>query len=276
MRVPYEIMLEDSFFYYDQESVTNKYASNMKKGHHHNFFEVYYLCSGECTVFIGDKTYSVHPNSLIFIPPDTIHQYTYITNKHQRILLSFTTDYINPNIVDIISPLWEQHVCKLPSTDSIDKLLQKISSHAYSDDVFSKELIRCYLVELFHYAHSVLNAGFASTDLLYIPPIHNILDYISQNFAQDITLHQLAVSAGYSDSYFSRLFKTVTGMGYKEYTLLIRLKHAENLLSSTNKSIKNIAIDSGFNDTNRFSLLFKQKYGLSPSEFRKKLSESKE
>jgi AraC-like DNA-binding protein len=78
----------------------------------------------------------------------------------------------------------------------------------------------------------------------------------------------LAKRTGLSPSYFSKRFHLITGMGMKEYLTYVRLKHAEDELISTNHSIKEIALNSGFSDSNYFKDAFRKEYGLSPRSYR--------
>jgi transcriptional regulator GlxA family with amidase domain len=59
-------------------------------------------------------------------------------------------------------------------------------------------------------------------------------------------------------------------MGFKEYVTFTRLTVAENLLKTTDLSIADIAYETGFNDSNYFSLVFRQHYGTPPTDYRKK------
>ena len=93
--------------------------------------------------------------------------------------------------------------------------------------------------------------------------------FITENYSQNITLAMLADMAGYSESYFSRLFKTSTGFGYKDFIQTVRLKTAKELLSKGNDSVCGIAFKCGFSDSNYFSSVFKRSVGMSPLKYRK-------
>ena len=93
--------------------------------------------------------------------------------------------------------------------------------------------------------------------------------YIYRNFQSPLTLDEVAGIAGLSPTYFSRKFKLLTGMGFKEYLNYIRLKHACAALLTTDNSITDIALEYGFSDSNYFKDLFKKEFGKSPREYRK-------
>lgn len=93
--------------------------------------------------------------------------------------------------------------------------------------------------------------------------------YIYQNFQRPISLEDAAEVASLSPTYFSKKFKLVTGMGFKEYLNYVRLKHAQTALLTTSNTITDIALECGFNDGNYFKDLFRKVYGRSPREYRK-------
>ena len=72
-----------------------------------------------------------------------------------------------------------------------------------------------------------------------------------------------------SRSYLSKKFKAVTGFGFKEYIVNVRIKNACRLLLETNKSITDIAFECGFNDSNYFGDSFRKIKGISPRKYRK-------
>ncbi len=101
------------------------------------------------------------------------------------------------------------------------------------------------------------------------PVIKKVCDYIDENLAQDISLEQAADFAGVSSFYLSKLFKEEKGETYINFISDKRLEKSRQLLEETELSIKEITAKVGYNDQNYFSRIFKNKYGLSPKEYRK-------
>jgi len=91
---------------------------------------------------------------------------------------------------------------------------------------------------------------------------------LRENMNFNIDARQLAgdVNTGYS--YFRSMFKKYTGMSPMQYHLQLRIKKAEDLLLMTQKPVKEIAYELGFQSIFYFSRLFKQKTGKKPSEIR--------
>lgn len=98
-------------------------------------------------------------------------------------------------------------------------------------------------------------------------------EHIRQNFQKDLSLEEVAQSAGISPYYFSKLFKEETGMNFTEYLTGLRMEKAKQLLSNQKLSIKQVCVDSGYANPNYFSRIFKKWTGITPTEFRDGLQE---
>lgn len=98
--------------------------------------------------------------------------------------------------------------------------------------------------------------------------IHKVKDYIHDHYMDDVRLDDMASIAGMSRSAFSRFFKLHTGLTLRDYLINIRLGNATRLLVDTSDSIANIGFFCGFNNLSNFNRIFKDRKGMSPSEFR--------
>ena len=97
--------------------------------------------------------------------------------------------------------------------------------------------------------------------------IENAKKYLNENLTKNISLEELAKHCCISPFHFSRIYKIFTGYSVYQYLQLMRLKHAEMLLS-TALPVADIAFQSGFNSIDYFSAAFKKQYNSSPSSFR--------
>lgn len=101
--------------------------------------------------------------------------------------------------------------------------------------------------------------------------IRRAMTYISEHFQEPLRLDTLARTACLSPCYFSRAFQRTTGMTPHQYVLETRLRSARYLLSSTQRSVKEIAADTGFADASSFCAFFRARTGYTPSAYRKSL-----
>lgn len=100
------------------------------------------------------------------------------------------------------------------------------------------------------------------------PVVKKVSSYVRGNLSEDLSLETVAQTVGVSSFYLSKLFKEETGETFINYVTDCRLEESRKLLRSTEKSVKEITADVGYNDQNYFSKLFKNKYGVSPTEYR--------
>ena len=99
--------------------------------------------------------------------------------------------------------------------------------------------------------------------------VSRTMAYIRANVGKKITLHELAQMAGLSDFYFSHLFKEMTGQSPTEFIIYSRIDQAKVLLTTTSLSVGEIAKQVGYAKSSNFILMFQNRVGCSPLQFRK-------
>lgn len=105
----------------------------------------------------------------------------------------------------------------------------------------------------------------------YAQEISKILSFIEENYQREMSLDSLSRSLNMSCSNFRRVFTETTGCSPIRYILNLRLRKAAHLLlENRNDSVQTIAALSGFPDSNYFSHQFRNLFGMSPLQYRKK------
>ena len=89
------------------------------------------------------------------------------------------------------------------------------------------------------------------------------------NYNNDLSIDDISEQLFVNHSYFSRVFKSKTGMSPKQYILNLRMDRAKELLKNTDYSVSEISASVGFKDALYFSRIFSKKEGISPSLYRK-------
>ncbi len=102
-------------------------------------------------------------------------------------------------------------------------------------------------------------------------PIEEAKNYIEHHLAKEVSLEEVADVLGLNASYFSQLFKQMTGETFVQYRIKRRMEKAKKLLESAHYRITDISYEIGYGDHPHFTKTFKKYTGLSPSEYRRKL-----
>ena len=98
--------------------------------------------------------------------------------------------------------------------------------------------------------------------------------YIDAHYAEDISIADIARESGYSESQFRRIFERVLAKSPSDYITTIRLNAARKLLTTTEKSVTDIAIEVGFFDQSHFTKAFKRERGTTPGRYRRQFWKS--
>ena len=99
--------------------------------------------------------------------------------------------------------------------------------------------------------------------------VEEALKYIESDYCNPISVQDIADRLNVNRSYLHRLFKSFTGMSIQDYLLDYRIRQACILLKNTDLSVRAIAHSVSYIDALYFSRLFRQKKGMSPSQYRK-------
>lgn len=249
----------------------------MKTEHFHSFYEFYYLLNGKRKIFVNNRVYHVKEGDMVLIPKGEIHRTTYNSkDSHERIALCFTQESIHHLLEDIGSDTFmkcfqHKHLTIPPNRRGyLESLFDRLLHEQENEDELSQALCTRYCEEIILFIIRCQN--YAQPDIpeeLEDKDIEAAAVYISHHYKENITLNKMAKFSCMSDSYFSRRFKTVTGFGFKEYLNAVRIRHACDLLLSTDMSITQIASDCGYMDSNYFGDAFHKIKHVSPSQYRK-------
>jgi len=98
--------------------------------------------------------------------------------------------------------------------------------------------------------------------------IRNVVDFINENFSEDLKLALVGLHFGYHPDYLCRKFKKEMGVTFHGYILNLRFKKAMDLLVDSEMGIKEISFGVGFSRPEVFSRAFRRLAGCSPREFR--------
>lgn len=104
----------------------------------------------------------------------------------------------------------------------------------------------------------------------YVSRINRVIDYIENNLDQDLSLAVLAKVANFSPFYFHRIFRAMVDEPLNQFIQRVKVeKSAIQLITNPGKSITEIALDYGYSSSASFARIFKDRFQMSASEYRK-------
>jgi two-component system response regulator YesN len=109
---------------------------------------------------------------------------------------------------------------------------------------------------------------FSKLEKKYSPAIQKAIEYITSNYADDLTLGSISDYVFLNREHFSRQFKKEVGIGFTEFLTSFRLQKAKEILETTNLPVTEVAILIGIPNLSYFSTIFRKEFNCSPSDIR--------
>ncbi len=251
--------------------------------HWHSTIEIIYVLEGSLHVDINSTSSKILENNIEIINLDEAHRL--YSDKENKILLFhidpyffekyytdienmfFYTDTSNENsqnteIYDELKTFLSIIVCEV---------VQKSLDY---DEEIEKNLINIlfHLINNFHYL-TYDNEEIKENENL-LERYHRIAKYIFNNYNNNITLKDIANKEFLSTHYLSHEIKYATGLSFTDLVNLTRVEESIKLLLDTDKTISDICEEVGFSHTRYYNKHFKNYYGLTPLQYRKKFKVS--
>ncbi|ACL75782.1 AraC family transcriptional regulator [Ruminiclostridium cellulolyticum] len=243
--------------------------------HTHDYTEVKIVLSGYFKYIIDDKLYEVAKGNIIIINPGVQHEkiipsgvkveeFNYgLTNIHFKELPE--NFLIEPSSLPVFTlPLYQPEIIKC-----INETINEQEKNEPYCDLFIKSSI----MKLTALLHRGMTANKERTEKTRLDIqtsektniVNDILEYLSTNYMEQISLYRIAHNMYLSPVYISKIFKEETGESPINHLIRIRLTKARELLMSGNMPIKTVARSVGYEDAFYFSKLYKKYYGIPPS-----------
>lgn len=249
----------------------------MSHHHCHPYYELSYIEHGSCRFFVEDAMYDLHDGDFLLIPPQLFHYTRYLFGACLRCGVYFRVEDLSPELIARIPGgiafFSQLRIFQAPAASrrQIGALLERMAAEEQEFDELSPLMLRFQLQELL-----IMSSRLCSLLSENIADIHTTdqqvllaARFINEHFRQQISAADIAAASGFSPNYLSRKFREATGIGVHDYLVFIRLRNAAFELISTDDSVTDIALRSGFSDSNYFKDAFKKKYGITPREYRK-------
>ena len=244
--------------------------------HDHSAVEILLTMEGSVTYTVEDAVYQVRKGEVLILPPDMPHALTMGEGSSRYLFLFEPEGILSMRDIKTMSPHFHRPFYLHDGSEAhirIREILLRIQ------DVYEKRelmwntmcysyLLRIYTILAQRYLNGVRSRPAETGRIVESEVITAAMTYINNHYSQDLSLEDVAGFAGFSRYYFSRSFKKQTGYSFKDYLCQKRLQVAMDLLIRTDKSMKDVAADSGFGSVATFNRVFREKKGCTPTQFR--------
>jgi AraC-like DNA-binding protein len=252
--------------------------------HWHNDIEIVYVFEGSIRMGINSETRVLETGDMAICSSGDIHYYDSKDSSSKIMLIIFNPSLIGfpggwPLNVRLTSPFIENRFATRSEEKETD-INNRLSAimlelmYEYKHKLnYHEQIIIGLLHEwsgliLRHIPLDKINPQKDKRRITNMKIMQEVLEYLDVNYMHPITLADAAHQANMSLFYFSRFFKSISGMSYIAYLSNIRVNQAEQLLLTTDKTILDIALECGFTNIRTFNRVFKQIKQRTPSELR--------
>ena len=242
----------------------------------HESIEIKYFYEGSSVLLIGNKTVHASRGDVIVINPYEIHSTLDCGTEHLgryhciMVGLDFFSGIraADVNLRHLVFGHNRVFKTKHESDSTLGGIIESIVNAYKANDQYARLSIFGYMATLFS---ELLRRGLSdesnsTTDdmirgySIIEPAVRMIRDRYTENF----TVDTLAEACNVSKFHFSRVFKAVMSESPIQYLISYRLAVADNLLSTTDMRIGEVAEVAGFTDVGYFSRMYKRRYGRTP------------
>lgn len=252
--------------------------------HWHEEIEITFINKGCGTYKIDLIPYSLNEGDIVIVKPLSLHSIHKKDNEHMIWKsIVFNLNMLNSALTD--GCLIKYFAPILNKQNTLPTILNKNSKGYIEISQTLVKIYECYDKKEYGFELELKSYLYYFFFLIYkndlflqkkesnlsndtINKIKTILNYIKNNLTTNLLIKDIASICNFSEYHFMRFFKKYIGMTCIEYINNCRLELASELLSSTDKAILDISFEVGYNNVSYFNKVFKNKYNLTPKQFR--------
>ncbi len=255
----------------------DSYLKNVEL-HHHDFFEIYFLVSGDVTYQIESRIVHVMPGDLLLISPRELHQVRIKPemSPYERYVLWVAPETVarlsspQTDLAAGLDPTRPGHgnLLRLNSEDraAVQNLLGALDQEASSDRYGAELLRESLLTQLLVRVNRLAFRQSVCPEEGPSRTVDQVVDYINLHYGEALSLDSLANRFYVSKYHLSHVFQRQMGTSLYRYILKKRLMISRQLMAQGQKPSQVFAA-CGFCDYPGFYRAFKAEYGASPREF---------
>ena len=241
--------------------------------HWHDFFEFEIVTSGTYRHTISENTYIVKRGCAWIMTSLDYHKVE-CTDDASLINISFTSEAISGELSDFLSSTPGGFLCEFDEDEAnlIISLCNEAQKELQNKSNLWKQALSGLIENIL--IRTIRKSSENNRQNQDSPPrlLQSVISHINKNYKSDVSIattsRKFAISPGRLGLIFSKNF----GISYNEYVNRVRLRHACNMLASTDFTAKQIAFECGYSSVEYFFYVFKKELKTTPGEYRHGLS----
>ncbi len=240
---------------------TGVYSNLHNLPHWHTEFEIIHVFSGNAIISINDQSFSLNESQTLFVSGGDIHSIQSINDS--KIAVCLFDKHLMKEIsshYSLVSPFLKY---SYPFKDAFKKIQKELELKPILYELKAKHILQELLLMIFR-NEELKQTDYKSSHIAF-NRYKELLNELDEKYS-DMTFKDCATFMGFSEAYFSRFFKQISGMTFSQYRNIIRIEKAIQLIQSENElTISQITFKCGFGTPRHFNRVFLETTGYSPS-----------
>lgn len=269
MGVAHELIVPEAGFPFKLFIFEGRNGNYRREKHWHRSIEIFAVSQGELEFYIDDRLWHLSENEFMIVNSNEIHSVDSPLPNETIVLqipLKLFEDYFTG----------EQFIWFTHEPGRRDERFMELLKALYETYCEKKCGYDMKMNSIFYNIMYLLVKDYRLMDLdddfirknKNLNRLSSITSYMKENYADDLSLEEVARIFGYSPNYLSRMFQKYAGITYKSYLQNVRLGYAVKDLEKGKYSITETALRCGFSGSKALARAFQKKYGMLPSEYK--------
>lgn len=247
--------------------------------HWHEFFELTFIYQGQGLDIINGVAHQTGRGVLQLLSPSDFHEIRPGQEGLELANIQFTREMAADTILEslfgspgpVIIRLEEQEPALQRVLFHLDGLKEEVLSARVNREHAMRAQLELLMIELSRRVQAPSPAwGAGRTGTKGPPWLNKVMVFLEHHYRDEIGLREAAAYAGVSPSYFSHAFHKATGIPFQRYILELRLHFAHSLLRASDVPVTEACHAAGFNTLTYFEKMFKQIYGCTPGQVKRR------
>ena len=226
----------------------SSYTFNAHEGlqkHQHSHGHIIIVLTQTFYMRFLNREFVLTPRLIGFIPPDLPHEFGC---SGQALTLNIPAEMIKSTDL-----LFLTENCTLEINEKLEPLISLIKQEVEGSRAHSNSLRY-----LFYYLYDKFVEQYRMPSL----------QYMHENYAEELSIAKLAALENYNVSYYASWFKKRTGCSPSDYLKMVRIEKAKEILTTTRYRIIDVAMQVGYSNSSSFTRTFREVVGMTPNQYR--------